>query len=274
MKDRETLGEFLKRERESKSISLRELAKKTKVREQFLKAIEEDRFELLPSPVYIKGFLSAYAKSIGLAPRDVLLRYERSLKGEPIIAPEVKPEKEPERKAEEKSEKQPKKKLEKKSLKELIWSRKQIWIVSGIITISLFISYFFHPYLSGPPVEPPPNMKETHEALPIVPNTQTQEASLSVEGKPFLLEIKAIEETWMQIQIDGKLKVEAFFKPGEGNAYQAANRMELLVGNAGGIDMVFNGKRLERFGGSGEVITLIFTHQGAEKKRQEERKSP
>jgi cytoskeletal protein RodZ len=111
VKEKETLGELLKRGRELKNISLRELAKKTKVREHFLKAIEEDKFELLPSPVYIKGFLTAYAKSIGLDSHDILLRYERLLKGEPIIAPEVKPEVKSERKPERKTEKNPRRNL-------------------------------------------------------------------------------------------------------------------------------------------------------------------
>ena len=254
VKERETLGEFLKRERELKKISLRELSKNTRVREHLLKAIEEDRHELLPSPIYIRGFLSAYAKYIGLDPHDVLLLYERSLKGEEIIPSEVK--------------------SERKVLRKAIWNRKPIWMVSGAIAISLLISYFLHPYLSGPPVEPPPNKQEAREVLPVIPTTQTMEVSPAVEGKPFSLELKAIEETWVQIQVNGQSQAEAFFKPGEGSSYQATNRIELLIGNAGGLDMVFNGRMMERFGESGEVITLVFTPQGVERKRPEERKSP
>ncbi len=254
VKEKETLGEFLKRERELKNISLRELAKNTRVREHLLKAIEEDRYDLLPSPIYVRGFLSAYAKYVGLDSLDVLLRYERSLKGEEIPSPEVKSRRKPLRKA--------------------IWNRKQIWMVSGIIATSLLISYFLHPYLSGPPVGPPPKKPEASETLPIIPTTQTPEVSPAVEGKPFSLELKAIEETWVQIQINGLSQAEALFKPGEGSSYQAANRIELLIGNAGGLDLIFNGNLLEKFGKSGEVVTLVFTPQGVERKRPEERKSP
>ena len=242
MKERETLGEFLKRERELKKISLRELSKNTRVREQLLKAIEEDRHELLPSPIYIRGFLSAYAKYIGLDPHDVLLLYERSLKGEQIIPSEVK--------------------SERKVLRKAIWNRKQIWMVSGVIAISLLISYFLHSYLSGIP-----NKQEASEALPITTTTQTPEVSPAVEGKPFSLELKAIEETWVKIQVNGQSQTEAFFKPGEGSSYQATNRIELLIGNAGGLDMVFNGRMMERFGKPGEVVTLVFTPQGVERKK-------
>lgn len=296
MKERETLGEFLKREREQKNISLGEMAKHTKVREHFLKAIEEDRYDLLPSPIYGKGFLSAYAKYVGLDSREVLLRYERTLKGKEIIPSKAKL-----------STSQPKgrdllkvdpgrrlsplpslfnklkalsfkskgkagpgavkrAKSERKSLKVALSNRKQTGMISGIIAISLLISYFLHPYLSGPPVGSPPEKPKAGESLPIIPTTQTQEVSPSGERKPFSLEIKAIEETWVKIQIDGLSQAEALFKPGEGSSYQGANRIELLVGNAGGLDMAFNGRKLERFGKPGEVVTLVFTPQGVERK--------
>ena len=79
----ESLGKYLKNQRESKRISLREVAKTTRVREHILRAIEEDQHDLLPPATYVKGFLLAYAKYLRLDPNDVLLRYERVLKGEP-----------------------------------------------------------------------------------------------------------------------------------------------------------------------------------------------
>ena len=87
MDESETLGSYLKNHRESKKISLREVAKNTRVREHILRAIEEDRYELLPPATYVKGFLSAYARYLRLDPNDVLLRYERVLRGEPIAPP-------------------------------------------------------------------------------------------------------------------------------------------------------------------------------------------
>jgi hypothetical protein len=58
-------------------------------------------------------------------------------------------------------------------------------------------------------------------------------------------------------------------KPGETTSHQALKRIHLMVGNAGGLDIIFNGKPLERFGKSGEVVDLIFTPQGVEAKRLE-----
>lgn len=72
-------GKYLKTEREVHGLSIEEAAESTKIREHFLKAIEEDRYELLPSGLYVRGFLTAYARYLGLDPSDVVLRYQKYL---------------------------------------------------------------------------------------------------------------------------------------------------------------------------------------------------
>jgi len=72
----ESLGKYLKTERERRNLSLEEAAKFTKIRIQFLRAIEEDRYELLLPSVYVKGFLTQYVKYLGLNPNEVILRYQ------------------------------------------------------------------------------------------------------------------------------------------------------------------------------------------------------
>lgn len=76
----ESLGKYLKQERELRNLSLKEVAKSTKIREHFPRAIEEDRYDLLPSTVYVKGYLTLYAKHLGLDPKDVILQYQNYLK--------------------------------------------------------------------------------------------------------------------------------------------------------------------------------------------------
>ncbi|HUL36210.1 MAG TPA: helix-turn-helix domain-containing protein, partial [Thermodesulfobacteriota bacterium] len=147
----ETLGSYLKNQRESKKISLRELAKNTKVREHILRAIEEDRHELLPPSTYVRGFLSAYAKYLRLDENEVLLRYERVLKGEPVASPRVEPAKpkekvipiEPPKPKEEISAPPPPKPKQKisavqpsKRKKQILWNTKPTWVVAGVIAAS------------------------------------------------------------------------------------------------------------------------------------------
>jgi cytoskeletal protein RodZ len=76
----ESPGKFLRKERETRNISLEEISKFTKIKQHYLKAIEEDRYELLPAVPYVKGFLNGYARYLTLNPKDIVLQYENYLK--------------------------------------------------------------------------------------------------------------------------------------------------------------------------------------------------
>ena len=76
----EPIGRYLRGERELRKVSLEEVSKFTRIKEQYLSAIEEDRYDLLPSAIYVKGYLTAYARYLGLDPNDTVLRYQRYLK--------------------------------------------------------------------------------------------------------------------------------------------------------------------------------------------------
>jgi len=74
----ESPGKYLKTERESQNLTLKEVSESTKIREPLLKAIEEDKYEFLP-PAYVKGFLNGYSKYLGLSPNDIILKYQKHL---------------------------------------------------------------------------------------------------------------------------------------------------------------------------------------------------
>jgi transcriptional regulator with XRE-family HTH domain len=76
----ESPGKFLKKERERRNISLEEISNFTKIKEHYLKAIEEDKYELLPPALYIKGYLNGYARYLALDPKDIVLQYQNYLK--------------------------------------------------------------------------------------------------------------------------------------------------------------------------------------------------
>jgi cytoskeletal protein RodZ len=71
----ETLGQYLKRERESRSVSLEELSKGTRISPPILEALERDDLGFIPQREFIPGFLRGYARHLGLDPEDVLRRY-------------------------------------------------------------------------------------------------------------------------------------------------------------------------------------------------------
>lgn len=68
-------GPDLKRFRESRGIPLREIATASKVGVRYLEYIEAERVEVLPAPVYLRGFLQEYARVVGLDPRHTAESY-------------------------------------------------------------------------------------------------------------------------------------------------------------------------------------------------------
>jgi cytoskeletal protein RodZ len=72
----ESPGNYLKAKRESRRISLRGVVGKTRIRETVLIAIEEDGCKDLPH-IYVKSFLSAYAKCLGFEPADVITLHQK-----------------------------------------------------------------------------------------------------------------------------------------------------------------------------------------------------
>ena len=68
-------GAVLRRIRETRGISLRQIANASKVGMRYLEYIEEDRHAYLPAPVYLRGFLQEYARMVGLDPRRVTESY-------------------------------------------------------------------------------------------------------------------------------------------------------------------------------------------------------
>ena len=60
------IGTSLREARERHGADLVEAEQATKIRSKYLRALEEERFELLPAETYVKGFLRSYAEYLGL----------------------------------------------------------------------------------------------------------------------------------------------------------------------------------------------------------------
>ncbi len=71
----DSIGAFLRREREVRQVSLEELVQITRVPLRMLQRIEDDRFDELPGEVFARGFLRSYARALGLDAERVLSQY-------------------------------------------------------------------------------------------------------------------------------------------------------------------------------------------------------
>ena len=89
------IGQALREARTERGIELTDVERATKIRVKFLRAMEEDRWEALPAPVYARSFLSTYARFLGLDGEALLEEYRRTVEGadrpEPIPAGVMRP---------------------------------------------------------------------------------------------------------------------------------------------------------------------------------------
>src|ERR1041385_7154113 len=70
-------GATLKKARESKGISLEQIAKTTRISTRLLTAIENEEFHLLPGGIFNKGFIRSFAEAVGVDPEQAVADYER-----------------------------------------------------------------------------------------------------------------------------------------------------------------------------------------------------
>lgn len=70
-----SFGAWLRRQRELREITLREIADASKISLRYLEALETDRFDLLPASVFARGFLREYSRYVGLNADEVVNHY-------------------------------------------------------------------------------------------------------------------------------------------------------------------------------------------------------
>src|SRR6266849_1085430 len=80
-----SFGEELRREREIRGISLKEIADATKISKRFLEAIERNDHKTLPAPVFTRGFVREYARYLGLSSEEMVNRYNVAAVGDDRI---------------------------------------------------------------------------------------------------------------------------------------------------------------------------------------------
>ena len=85
-------GDKLRKQREQRGIELDAISNTTKISARMLRAIEEERFDLLPGGVFNKGFIRAYARQVGLDEEEAVTDYLTALRESQIQAQTVTPD--------------------------------------------------------------------------------------------------------------------------------------------------------------------------------------
>lgn len=81
------LGETLRRARLSKNVTFEDAERVTRIRREYLQALEQEEFGKLPAPVYARGFLRSYAGYLGLDPGELMPFFPVGHVEEPTLDP-------------------------------------------------------------------------------------------------------------------------------------------------------------------------------------------
>lgn len=239
----ETIGARLKQARESKKLSIEQAYNKTKIHVNILQALEEDRFQEY-SPIYIKSFLKIYSQFLGLDSNSIIQEFKE------IYIPNS---------AEPARREKPKSKTDFPPLK-FKFDPKLFKAIAAALTaiFLLFMLIFFVKFVKAKFSSRQPKQEQLKEEI-------VKPKPLSEERKPKFakLSLRATENSWIQVKIDGKSFFQGTFKKNMAESWQAKEKIEFSVGNAGVIEAEINGQVLSPLGKKGEVIkNIVITRDG------------
>ena len=231
-------GEKLRRERELRGVSLREIADGTKISVRFLQALEEDRVEALPGGLFPRAFVKQYAMFLGLDTDRTVADFV-AIHGE--LAPERKPVAPPP------ARKSP-------------LSLGHVFLgVVAVIAVALTLR-------RGGDAGARPKPSPTPLAAPVVlPTDRVYPAPSLVPASAsdsLVLTLTAQADCWVEVRADGATVVNRVLAQGESQTFEAHGELVLSVGNAGGLSIKVNDRPALPLGRSGEVRkNIVITRQ-------------
>jgi cytoskeletal protein RodZ len=265
--------------RESKGLTLKDIYRSTRISITNLAAIENSDFHLLPPPVFTKSFIKIYANTLGVESASTLARYEQYLEtlNTAFKDEEIKKPPTPAR----------------VNYRRLVWV--SLILVVTIATVFLFSSYKSEiDILKDKTIQPADDnkrdiksnipdpteaaMKDPENTAQSTTDTQAEQPAKDAEHTPdiqqqqiiasqqlvstqrdvkeqYPITMQARELTWVRITLDDNQPHEILLQPGE-KIEKSATNFIIDIGNAGGIDIVFQGKSLGILGKQGEVVHL------------------
>jgi len=296
-----TFGTRLRVEREQRGITLDQISRSTKIGTRFLQALEQDRFDQLPGGIFNKGFIRAYARFLGLDEEQAVSDYLTATSpGDP--SPAVPETAVPVPVESERARSLPwgtfAMLLLAIALSFAVWGFYTREPATGVkpavapapsssSTDSISPPAAVAPSDSQVPSSEPrtapqemPSDSGSHPApsapsisndsfapaqsQPESPSTKAPVSAASLVQASFAVRIKAHQDAWVLITVDGRKLSEETLIPGGEKLVKAANQVVVRTGNSGALDFEFNGQKVPTQGALGEVKTLEFGPSGLE----------
>lgn len=267
-------GDRLRREREMRGITLDEITESTKISRRHLEALEGEHFDQLPGGVFNKGFVRAYARFLGIDGDQAVADYAAASNEQP----------DPEDKFPLEIHEEPKRHLNRRpSRLPLVFA---IAALAGVL-----VGYMFwaksrphvaeSPAVSTQPAPPAAAMTATiappvKDSAPVAEPAEQESNTAAALPKPeqaaperpakpekvFFVQVTAKEDAWVSVVADGKSVMERVLPADKKKKIKAGKTIVLRTGNAGGIEVTFNGVSLGSLGNENEPRTLTFNANG------------
>jgi cytoskeletal protein RodZ len=269
----EPAGERLKKIRLEKGISLEEVRKRTKVNLRILEALEGDSLTDL-SPVYLKGFLKIYCNFLGVDPRDYIADYKEAQSvikdidtAEYVLRRPEKPASFFKTASIKLSSFRPTKKF-----------RALFIFIAIIIAISFGLFNLGRVISSRRRVRLTPEKgvavvtsrkEDTKKQKPkaVAPGIAKPQAAKAEPKKEtaagIRLIIRARENCWVYLKADGRVLFQRVLEKGRFETWQAKEKIELSLGNAGAVELEVNGQLFLNLGRRGQARkNIVITKEG------------
>ncbi len=261
------IGNTLREARLRRGLDILDCEAETKIRAKYLRAMEEEQFDLMPSPTYVRGFLRTYADFLDLDGRLVLDEYESrfgaySLSQEAGGRPSRPPRSEggaPRRPADTPRRGRPRKR--RRTELQLLWLA-----IGGVMAVALLI--WLGVGESDTPT-PAPQVVTTSAATPTTPavtepDTAATEAPVRPKRTAIVLAGTGVNGCWVQVRsknADGRIVFEQILTPGTSKTFRVSEGIWVNASNPAELQVTVGGKSADLNSTSGG--TWLITPTGA-----------
>ena len=247
-----SFGEELRREREIRGISLKEISDATKISKRFLEALERNDHRTLPAPVFTRGFVREYARYVGLNAEEMVNRYNFAAASDDRIEKPPAVAKYPQTPPRDISPRPP----AKRGIPPVITR------VDGGVLFALIIAVA----LAGVAwwgVQHKRRERERTEASSTVPVTTSRAAAAPAPVPPpapddtkLRMTMEVTAPSWVELEADGKTVLNATVEAGDRREFEATEQFRFRkIGNAAGLTITLNGSRVPQLGSDGDVVS-------------------
>lgn len=240
------VGEKLKEAREKRGLTLEAVEEETKIRKAYLEALENENFGVLPPKVYAVGFLRRYAKTLGLNEEEMIGEFKAlAYAGEENEEETFKEAKETVKSGLD---------VSKLPLRNILAG--VIFLVLAIWLGNFLVGYFTNKIAQEKtPVSPPSAVEKEQAEKPKIKEQEKMEPVYTGVN----LVIEARQNCWLNVKVDGNVVFSSILPAGESKSFKGQEEIYVKAGNAGGIDITFNGEKIGSLGEVGQVVDKTFT---------------